>query len=127
MADEANRPSVLVVDDDPSVRRLFTRMLEMQGYAASGAAHGDEALALARDRSFDLLVTDLVLPGASGIEVAQRLRRIHPGLQVIVISGYDESGTVEVEQQTGFRFLQKPVDIATMTREIETALRTSRD
>ena len=118
----AGEAKVLIVDDDPSIRMLFTKMLDRLGYRAAGAGSGAEAEALAAGECFHVLVTDLVLPDASGVDVAHRLRERWPQLGVIVVSGYGGESAGEAVAGAGFRFLQKPVDIATITREVEAAL-----
>lgn len=118
----AGEASVLVVDDDPSIRLLFTRMLSRMGYRVAGAGSGAEADTLAGEQRFDVLVTDLVLPDASGVDVALRMRARWPRLGVIVISGYGVDIAAGAEAVAEFRFLQKPVDMATIAREVEAVL-----
>ena len=103
--------TVLVVEDDPSVRELTARALERGGYRVLAAAHGAEALELARrlDAGIDLLVTDVVMPGQSGPEVAEAMSARYPGLKVLYVSGYTEDaighhGVLD----GGMEFLSKP-------------------
>ncbi|HTO08658.1 MAG TPA: PAS domain S-box protein [Myxococcota bacterium] len=83
---------VLVVEDDPSVRRLLTLLLESSGYRVFAAASGDEALRLADagPLAVDLVLSDYVLPGISGVEVCLELRRRHPELRFVVMTGHAE-------------------------------------
>jgi CheY-like chemotaxis protein len=84
------RGRLLLVEDEPAVRRLVTRMLERHGYDVRVAEDGEAALALATESGadFDLLITDVVMPGMGGPELARRVRAELPGLSVLFVSGY---------------------------------------
>jgi PAS domain S-box-containing protein len=83
---------VLVVDDEPVLVRVATRALTLHGYRVTGATRGDEALATFRSdpSSFDVVVTDLTMPGLSGEELARRLKELRPDLPVVLCSGFGE-------------------------------------
>src|SRR5262249_35618214 len=84
---------VLLVEDEVVLRMSTTDMLEQLGCYVAGVGTGEQALdLLARDGSFNLLVTDLGLPGMSGEELAAQVRRIYPRLPVVIASGYGRSG-----------------------------------
>jgi len=84
---------VLLVEDDEAVRRFATLVLRELGYEVSEAANGRAALELdLAPGDVDLLLTDVVMPGMSGPELAQRLRQRHPELRVLFMSGYSERG-----------------------------------
>jgi PAS domain S-box-containing protein len=103
--------TVLVAEDEALLRNLIVRILELGGYAVLSARHGGEALLLCQqqDLSIDLLITDVVMPGMGGSELAQRLRPLQPRMKVLYTSGYTD-GTLArhgvVEGQTPF--IQKP-------------------
>jgi len=78
---------VLLVDDEPGVRKLFRQVLEGANYQVTEAHDGSEAVRLARTRSFDVVVTDLVMPEQEGIETIRQLSREHPRLKIIAVSG----------------------------------------
>jgi CheY-like chemotaxis protein len=82
--------TVLVVEDEPELRRLAVQALEWRGYRVLPAGGGSEALEVARDlrRRPDLLVTDVVMPGMSGVELAERLRKRWRTLPVLFVSGH---------------------------------------
>jgi signal transduction histidine kinase len=91
---------LLVVEDEPPLRAVLERILRGAGYDVTGAGSGEEALR-ARDDSeapFDLLITDMVMPGMTGLEVAERLRARDPGRPVIFMSGYSSE---LIERRTG--------------------------
>jgi CheY-like chemotaxis protein len=104
--------TVLVVEDDDSVRKLTSLTLERQGYTVFDAASGNEALRVWFEHrsAIRLLLTDLVMPdGLNGRELAARLRTDCPTLPVVFMSGYssDLAGR-ELTLETGQRFVQKP-------------------
>ena len=85
---------VLVVDDDPVIARSFDRVLSGKGYAVITARDGNEALRKLRDEKYDVVFTDIKMPGMSGIEVAERIKATQPWLPVVIVTGY---GTDENE------------------------------
>jgi CheY-like chemotaxis protein len=102
------RGSVIVVDDEPQVRRLLTRVLGEEGFAVTPAACGAEALALLVDPA-DILVLDMRLPDLSGLDVARQVRRRWPDLPILFISAYPEPALRDREAADLIqRFLCKP-------------------
>ncbi|HEX9490569.1 MAG TPA: response regulator [Stellaceae bacterium] len=80
---------ILLVDDDAGVREYTAQVLEDAGYAVRVAAHADEAeTILGTGEPFDLLITDIVMPGRNGIELAQALNRTRPDVKVLFTTGY---------------------------------------
>jgi signal transduction histidine kinase/CheY-like chemotaxis protein len=117
---------VLVVEDEDGARQGLEEILEILGYRAAAVASGEEALALASTEPFDVLLTDLVLPGISGAELAGRLAGRRPAPAVIIMSGYTEDEAMRRGIRTGeVRFLQKPFDMETLARELRSALEES--
>lgn len=103
--------TILLVEDDPSVRTLLRRMLEHGGYAVVEAGNPSEALQISGDRSQSLaaVVTDFVIPEMDGAELVERIRLQQPGLPVLYISGYMKSNVPERRfSEPGAAFLQKP-------------------
>ncbi len=103
--------TVLLVDDEEGVRDLVKRILRRRGYSVLEARHEEEALCLCRQHpnTIDLLLTDVVLPGLSGHELAQRLTALRPGMKVLYMSGYhDDAGAGSEASATPSAFLQKP-------------------
>ena len=80
-------PHILVIEDDESVRSIVQLMLVQMGHTAEGAVNGIEGLEKARARPFDLIITDLIMPEKEGIETIQELRKTHPELKIIAMSG----------------------------------------
>lgn len=114
---------ILVVEDQPAVRGVTVAMLQRCGYDPIEAANGREALAIAADQPFDLLLTDVVMPGMSGRELADELVRRRPGLPVVYMSGY--TAGVLGPQRTldpSVRIIRKPFDEAALLRALHLAL-----
>lgn len=80
-------PHILIIDDEAMIREMFRRILEMEGYAVSEAAEGNEALARCREQCPDLIITDLIMPDKEGIETIIEIRRDFPETKIIAISG----------------------------------------
>ncbi len=117
--------TVLVVEDEPVVRRLVCDILEGLGYTVLEAGQGDEALEVCRRHQgpVSLLVTDVVMPGMSGNELAQRLVESLPRLKVLFLSGYTSNTIVHHGiLQEGVAFLQKPFTPEALAREVREIL-----
>jgi len=78
---------ILLVDDNENFRRPLGEILRRAGYEVSGAGDGSTALGLCRQHSFDLVITDLIMPGKEGLETIIELRRLEPELKIIAMSG----------------------------------------
>jgi DNA-binding response OmpR family regulator len=96
---------VLLVEDEPAVREILRRTLVKHGYEVHEADRPEHAFSLFESAAFDLLITDVVMPGMSGAELARQLRERDPALPVLFVSGYPE-GVVEPARSCAF--LQKP-------------------
>jgi signal transduction histidine kinase/CheY-like chemotaxis protein len=118
--------TVLLVEDEDAVRTLATRILTREGYKVLSASRGDEAIALfsRNQREVTLLVSDLVLPGLGGIEIAQRLRELQPTLKVLLMSGYTDRdvGALAGESEN-IAFMQKPFTPDSLARHVSDLLR----
>ena len=123
--------TVLLVEDDASVREIVTRMLENLGYRVLAADGGEAALGLAADwrSKIDLLLTDLSMPGLSGRETAEAVRDLAPAAKVLYMSGYTDDLVIRGgTSEPGSTFIQKPFgssDLARRVREVLDPLPTS--
>ena len=114
---------VLVVEDEDAAREGLRDILRGLGYEVIAAASGEEAGALPAEPPFDVLLTDLMLPGISGSQLAAGLQERWPRLKVILMSGYTEDEAVRMGAGEGrVRFLQKPFDMTRLAREVRAAL-----
>jgi len=121
---------ILLVEDQDDVRRLTQRMLESAGYVVLAAASGHEALRLAERHtgSIHLLVTDVVMPGMHGHEVALLLAPTRPEMKVLYVSGYPDASIVHQGLlKPGVAFLQKPFGPDVLTRKVREVLDLRRD
>ena len=114
---------VLLVEDEAATRSGLCDVLEMLGYKTVAVEDAEQALALHPTTAYDLLITDLMLPGLSGAALAEQLRVRWPDLGVIVISGYSEDRIAElVHNLESAYFLHKPFSMAELSHEIRAAL-----
>jgi PAS domain S-box-containing protein len=118
--------TVLLAEDEPSVRMLASRVLRAQGYTVVEAENGDAALQLARawvGTPFDLLLTDVVMPRMSGKTLAGFIQTLFPTSAVLFISGYTDNAIVHHGQlDPGIVFLQKPFSPAALTHKVREVL-----
>jgi PAS domain S-box-containing protein len=117
--------TVLVVDDDAPLRRTMRRVLESRGYRVLGAESGAAALALAEacGEPIHLLLTDVVMPRMSGLELATRLRERHPTTPVLYVSGYpDDTITHYGVLVPGVTLIEKPFSVDLLARKVREAL-----
>lgn len=120
--------TILLAEDDHSVRGIVTRVLTSHGYRVLEASRGDEALALwhAHDggNGIDLLVTDVVMPGTSGRELVHDLRAIRPSLPVLFTSGYLEDTAAAGYDARITQYLEKPFATAKLLLAVRQLLAT---
>jgi CheY-like chemotaxis protein len=118
--------TVLVVDDEPSVRQLVCRLLQIRGYRVLEAANGADALLVWQETGgkIDLLLTDVVMPRQmSGRALAERLKAERPDLRVLYTSGYNmELGDEAGQLPPGTHFVQKPYRIEELLQAVRAAL-----
>lgn len=116
--------TVLLVDDDESMRRVTRRILSRSGFRVIEAEHGADALrvAAAHDGEIDLLVTDVLMPGIRGPELVEQLTVKSPGIRVLYMSGYTDDDIQRWGLQPGFAFIQKPFTAEGFTEAVNTVL-----
>ena len=115
-------PRILLAEDDDSLRNFLSRALERAGYDVRACADGEEA-AGCLDEDWDLLLTDIVMPGMDGIEVARHAAARHPGLRIMFITGFAAVALkAEETAPPGARVLAKPVHLRELVVEVERML-----
>lgn len=116
--------TILVVDDEPEIRKLVKAMLAPAGYRVLIADTGEQAIKVFRkEPGIDLLLTDVVAPGMSGPMLAEQLSQINPNLKVLFMSGYDATQVVQkfvVEQ--GYSLLVKPFSSEQLREKVKSML-----
>jgi CheY-like chemotaxis protein len=114
---------ILVVEDEPAAREGLHDILGMLGYQVDAVECAELALEFPVQAPYDVLLTDFVLPGRSGLELATGLRTQWPGLGVILMSGYAGDNALNGNAlPEGIRYLQKPFDIASLAHMLRTVL-----
>jgi len=117
----AQQRTVLVVEDDEVVRGATTRILSAAGYAVAQAASAAEALErVERLDDLDLVISDVVMPGESGFELARRARELRPGAQILLMSGYTPTAMARhgIDGEV-VRLLAKPVSRPDLLAAVE--------
>jgi CheY-like chemotaxis protein len=114
-----HQPRILLVEDEPAVRELLRQTLERRGYHVDIGSTGAEGLALCDTVAPpDLLITDLILPGATGPAIVERMRRRAPEVKVLLMSGYAEHPLLDAAHAAGEPCLVKPFEIAAFSETV---------
>ena len=106
---------ILLVEDSDTVRLLTTEYLRCCGHVVVDVASAEQALCLLERDTFDLLFTDMSLPGMSGADLIRAVRRTNPSMSIVVSSGFDMAPDVGLST-SGIHFLAKPYDLAALQR-----------
>ena len=114
---------VLVVDDDPAVRKSIDRVLTSKGYAVITAENGEEALRKLNEGKYDLVYTDIRMPGISGLELAEQVKARKPWTPVVIITGYGTDAAEARAKAAGvLSFVHKPLSPAMIEDSARDAL-----
>lgn len=114
---------VLLVDDEPTFRRIIGRYLARDGFDVMTARNGREALALALERRFDAVLTDVEMPLMDGLTLLQRLTTIFPDMPVVLMSGASTLPSREEALARGaFDYVRKPLDLEQLRRVVHGAV-----
>ncbi len=110
---------ILLAEDDDSLRGFLARALERAGYEVTACADGDEAM-LHLDEPWDLLLTDIVMPGVDGIEVARQAAARQPDLRIMFITGFAAVAlSAKDTAPAGSKVLSKPIHLREIVAEVE--------
>ena len=110
---------ILLAEDDQVMREYLTRALERAGYSVSAVDRGTAAIPLLQTESFDLLLTDIVMPEMDGIELAQRAGEMVPDLRVMFITGFAAVTLKAGRQVPHARILSKPFHLRELVAEVD--------
>jgi len=110
---------ILLAEDDQVMREYLTRALERSGYHVAAVDRGTAALPLLQTQTFDLLLTDIVMPEMDGIELAQRAGEIAPGMRVMFITGFAAVTLKAGEAMPNARILSKPFHLRELVMEVD--------
>jgi CheY-like chemotaxis protein len=117
--------TILLVDDEQMVLEVTRELLESMGYKIYAAGNGQEALAIymAKKNEIDLVILDMIMPGISGGEAFDHLRKINPGIKVLLSSGYSITGEAKSIMDRGCSgFLQKPFRMEELSHRVREML-----
>jgi two-component system response regulator PilR (NtrC family) len=113
---------ILVVDDEPAILSLLATVLRERGWDVSEASSGTEGIDLLEQEPYDVILTDLVMPGDSGIDLLRAAKEIHPDVEVILMTGYATADTaIEAMRGGAFHYLVKPLKLEEMLNLAEKA------
>ncbi len=122
---ERSKPTILLVEDEPDVREVTRAVLEHAGYRVLESVGPEDALRLGKENRgrIGLLLSDVVMPGMNGPELALQLQNLQPGLITVFMSGYAESGVLRKVMQSGKTiYIQKPFTIDVLLSGVAKAL-----
>src|SRR6266851_2870349 len=120
-------PKILLIEDDPAIVSSLQEILAADGYAVSVTTRGDEGLTLAQQNSFDVVVTDLKLPGLSGLELILQLHTFKPRLPLILMTAHGTTETaIEATKFGAYDYLLKPFEMNELLELVDAAVASSR-
>ncbi len=122
ITNDENSPiqKILIVDDEKSLRAVVVRALEKAGFNVEEAVTGVHALELIKTHSFDLIISDIVMPKMDGIELLKKVKSLHPDLDVIMITGYSSKYSyVDIMNAGASDYMSKPFDANSLYARIK--------
>lgn len=124
MGEEMEKLSVLIVDDEQFIRDIVSRWLSREGYLCTKARDGDEALAILAQQGFALIVSDIMMPGMTGIDLLRQIRTRYPHTAVIMLTGVDDRATATETIELGaYGYIIKPFEASELLINVTNALR----
>ena len=116
---------VLLVDDEEEFVSALSERLELRGIEVDSALNGEDALAIMVEKTFEVVILDVMMPGLGGLEVLKQIRSAYPNTQVILLTGHGATKEgIEGMRLGAFDYLIKPVDIEEMLEKMKEAART---
>lgn len=113
---------VLLVDDEEELVKALAERLEIRGLSTEIALDGEQALQVIQKREPDVMVLDLKMPGMDGLEVLRQVKKTHPGIQVVIMTGHGSEKDRDAAERLGaFGYLQKPVGIDLLLETLKLA------
>jgi len=117
-----DRIKVILVDDEEEYITTLSERMNLRGMETHIAFNGEKALEMVKDQSFDVMVLDLKMPGMDGLSVLKHLKKSHPDINVIIITGHGSDIERDKAYQYGaFMYMQKPVNLDELTEHIKNA------
>lgn len=120
---EKNDVVILIVDDDDNTRYLIEEILQIDGYLCVQADNGTEALKLLANQDFDLMITDIMMPGISGIKLLTTVRKLKPDIPVLMLTSVDKKETaISAIEQGAYGYMIKPFQVNELLINVFTVL-----
>ncbi len=117
------KKSILIVDDEIHVRDGLSEILQQDGFHVETASDGKEALALAMNKEFDLMISDIKMPEMDGLQVLDKIQKINPQIRVIMVTAFGDVQTYLKSMQLGaHEYINKPIRIEELKRVIATIM-----
>lgn len=117
---------ILVIDDDRFVRLLIAKALESAGYEVTSSGDGADGIRLYSEKAFDLVITDIMMPGINGVQVVQKLKQKDPGARIITISSGSAEEKSDLLRMTtilgAVKAIHKPIDSDKLLESVRDAL-----
>ena len=118
-----DKPKILVIDDEEIIRNLFVDMLSAEGYSVTVVADGEEGYQEAMNNNYDLIISDIMLPGDDGLKIIKHIKKNDPDAIIIVISGAGSFETIQEALRLGvFDYVSKPFDVQKILFSIKRAI-----
>ena len=115
---------VLLIDDEVALANTLAQRLKMRDFKVGTAYDGEQALSKLKEEEPDVIVLDLKMPGMHGMEVLREIKKAHPDIQVIILTGHGtDKDEEDAKRLGGFDFLKKPADIETLEHKIKAAFK----
>ncbi len=115
-------PKILIIDDEERFRTTMAKLLTVRGLEVSTIGDGETALKELREKSYDVIILDVRMPGMSGIQVMAELRKLDPFIEVIIMTGYASVDNAKKIMELGaYDYLLKPYNIDELMEKIEAA------
>jgi two-component system, NtrC family, response regulator HydG len=122
---ESRSEKILLVDDNRKHLQNIARFLRSEGYDVDEAQDGDEATQHLKERSYDLLVSDLVMPGANGFRLLERKRHVAPNTPALIMSSFPDINLPELMEAGAVDFIAKPLELDDLLNKVKKALSNS--
>lgn len=120
------RPSIMVVDDEPGMRMTLEGLIEDEGYDVVGVNDGYTAIELAKTTRFSLIFMDIMMPGINGLETYKEIKKVSPGTIVLMVTGFSVEEVVKQALEEGaYAVIYKPFDVGQVLDIVKDALKTT--
>ncbi len=114
---------ILLVDDEAEFVKTLSERIQIRGFDVHYALNGEKALAACKNAVPDVMVLDLKMPGMAGMEVLRKVKKNHPDVQVLILTGHgSKKDEIQARRIGAFDYLQKPVDIETLIESVRQAI-----